>query len=198
MLVSLHIFMRENVDFAVYETHCGGEYDCTNFLSPFVTGITTIGMDHVRALGPAIEDIAWHKAGILKSEAAAFSLKQLPQVAEVLKRRADGKGVNLHFVEINDSLPLDGSIEKPEVLRMNASLAIHLANTLLQVASSNPEMSLGKSEIYDAWKKFSWQGRFQHIVEGQCDWFLDVAHNEISLKVATSWFAQAALSSAQT
>ena len=62
-LVSFHAFIEEKVDVAIYETHMGGEFDATNILDhPVVTGVTSIGLDHVRLLGPYIEHIAWHKA----------------------------------------------------------------------------------------------------------------------------------------
>jgi folylpolyglutamate synthase len=63
-LLSVHAFIKEGVDVTDYETHSGGEYDATNILKSTVTGITTLGIDHVKALGPTLEDIAWHKAGI--------------------------------------------------------------------------------------------------------------------------------------
>ncbi|KAI9680512.1 MAG: hypothetical protein M1817_003952 [Caeruleum heppii] len=50
-LLSLHVFIKEDVDVAIYETHMGGEFDATNVVrSPVVTGITAIGMDHVQVL----------------------------------------------------------------------------------------------------------------------------------------------------
>ena len=59
MLVSTHTFIRKGVDVVIYETYIGGEYDSTNvFQNPVVTGITTIGMDHIEQLGPMIENIA--------------------------------------------------------------------------------------------------------------------------------------------
>ena len=75
MLLSLHVFAREKVEIAIYETHSGGEYDYTNIIKPAVTGITIIGMDYVRALGPKIENIAWHKAGIFKAGVPVFSME---------------------------------------------------------------------------------------------------------------------------
>lgn len=72
-LLAFHTFIRENVQAAIFETHYGGEYDATNVMqNPVVTGITSLGMDHIAQLGPTIENIAWHKAGIFKSRSPAF------------------------------------------------------------------------------------------------------------------------------
>lgn len=45
----------------------GGEYDSTNIIeNPIVCGITALGLDHVSVLGDTINQIAWHKSGIIK------------------------------------------------------------------------------------------------------------------------------------
>lgn len=86
-LLSFHTFIREDVDATILETHQGGEYDSTNVIeNPLVTAITSIGIDHVKQLGPFVEKIAWHKAGIFKSGAPAFSAAQEAGIAEVLQK----------------------------------------------------------------------------------------------------------------
>lgn len=68
-LVSYHVFIMKNLDVAIYETHCGGEFDATNIVrNPIITAVTTIAMDHMNLLGSTIEKITWHKAGIFKPE----------------------------------------------------------------------------------------------------------------------------------
>lgn len=74
-LTSYHVFITENVDVAIYETHLGGEFDATNIVkSPTITAVTSIAMDHVKLLGPTIENVTWHKAGIFKAGSLAFRL----------------------------------------------------------------------------------------------------------------------------
>jgi folylpolyglutamate synthase len=107
-LISYHTFLKEQVDVAIYETHHGGQYDATNVVQhPIVTAVTSIGMDHIRELGPSIENIAWHKAGIFKAGTPGFSLPQKPEVAQVLKDRAAEKDVELTFVGVDRNLPGD-------------------------------------------------------------------------------------------
>ena len=59
-------FSKEAVDVALIEVGLGGLLDSTNVISPILTGITTIGMDHTDILGETIEEIAFQKAGIIK------------------------------------------------------------------------------------------------------------------------------------
>lgn len=64
-LAFLH-FRDAGVEWAVVEVGMGGRLDATNVLSPDLTIITNVEMDHVEHLGPTLADIAWEKAGIMK------------------------------------------------------------------------------------------------------------------------------------
>jgi dihydrofolate synthase/folylpolyglutamate synthase len=59
-------FSREKVDVAVVEVGLGGRLDSTNIITPILSVITNIGMDHVQMLGDTLEEIAFEKAGIIK------------------------------------------------------------------------------------------------------------------------------------
>ncbi len=59
-------FAQEKVDIAIIETGLGGRLDSTNIISPELSIITNIGMDHMQFLGDTIEKIATEKAGIIK------------------------------------------------------------------------------------------------------------------------------------
>lgn len=64
-LAFLH-FRAAGVRWAVVEVGMGGRLDATNVLSPALTVITNVEVDHVAHLGPTVADIAWEKAGIMK------------------------------------------------------------------------------------------------------------------------------------
>ncbi|MBM9833247.1 bifunctional folylpolyglutamate synthase/dihydrofolate synthase, partial [Enterococcus faecalis] len=66
--MALGYFEEKNVDVAIMEVGLGGLLDSTNVISPMLTAITTIGMDHMDVLGDTIEKIASHKAGIIKPQ----------------------------------------------------------------------------------------------------------------------------------
>lgn len=88
-LVSFHAFIKEGVDVAIHETHQGDEYDATN-VRPVVTAITPIDEDHMHQLGPSLENVAWHKAGIFKAGAPAFSAPQA--LFRYKENNREGKG----------------------------------------------------------------------------------------------------------
>ncbi|KAH7412583.1 putative tetrahydrofolylpolyglutamate synthase [Cadophora sp. MPI-SDFR-AT-0126] len=190
-LLAFHTFISEGVDAAIFETHHGGEYDSTNFIEkPVVTAITTLGLDHVQQLGSSIESIAWHKAGIFKTGATAFSVPQESTAAEVLRTRASQKGVNLQFVDIDPSLPTDIVQLKPDVQRTNCSVALAAVRSFLEQKDHKSRSSLSASDIIQGISQFSWPGRFQIMIKNQYQWFLDGAHNEMSVSVAAKWFLE--------
>lgn len=66
-LLAFGEFARAAVDFGVVEVGLGGRFDATNVLTPEVSVITMIGLDHTDRLGDTVEAIAGEKAGIIKS-----------------------------------------------------------------------------------------------------------------------------------
>ena len=191
MLLAVHTFIDQGVDVAILETHNGGEFDATNiFTSPVATGIARIGMDHIEQLGPTIENIAWHKSGIFKTKSPAFSVEQEKSVAAVLGQRATEKGVSLQSVR-DTMQPFAGlPTLRAAVQRENASLALELANAFLSSKCDDKEGSLNKIDIDEGAKNPSWIGRFQQVVQGKHRWYLDGAHNELSMPFAVEWFAE--------
>ncbi len=102
-LLAFHTFMEECVDVVVLEVGVGGEYDSTNIIEkPVVTGITSLGIDHVAVLGNAIGEIAWHKAGIFKEGVPALTVSQLPEAMTVLERRAKERNTVLRIISLFD------------------------------------------------------------------------------------------------
>lgn len=190
-LLAFHIFIREGVDAAIFETHHGGEYDSTNFIEkPIATVVTTLGLDHVKQLGSSIESIAWHKAGIFKPGAQAISAPQESRATEALRKRASEKGVNLQFAEPDTSLPSDIVQLKPAVQRTNCSVAVATVRSFLDQMDDKSSSNLTSSDILQGIKQFSWPGRFQIVRENQYQWFLDSAHNEMSVGIAAEWFLE--------
>jgi folylpolyglutamate synthase len=194
-LLAYHTFIRENVNAVICETHHGGEYDSTNFIqNPIVTAVTTIGMDHVAQLGPNIENIAWHKAGIFKSSAKAFSAPQNDSVMKVLKDRAKEKDTEVAFLDedanVGARLSDHADCLATPVQLLNCTLAEMVVSNFLDKTQNGANARLSRDDIAVGVRTFHWPGRFQVIEEGRNKWFLDGAHNELSLVEAAKWFAK--------
>lgn len=191
-LISIHTFIREEVDVAIYETHHGGQYCATNVIEePVVTAITTIGLDHINDLGPSVQNIAWHKAGILKAGATALTVPQEDPILTVLQHRAEEREVALGIVQSDHKLP--NAFDDP-IQRLNCSLGRAAADAFLQQTESESRPALlSEQDIFDGIKQFRWPGRFQIVRDKNYTWFLDVAHNEMSIIYASQWFQRVSL-----
>lgn len=88
-------FADAPVDVAIVEVGIGGTWDSTNIVTPAVSVITPIGMDHMDYLGPDVESIAGNKSGIIKADAPVVIGPQQPEAMTVLLRRAVAEDVTV-------------------------------------------------------------------------------------------------------
>ncbi|MFP4430894.1 MAG: bifunctional folylpolyglutamate synthase/dihydrofolate synthase [Spirochaetaceae bacterium] len=94
-LVGFLLFERERCDWQVIETGLGGRLDATNVVTPSVTIITPIELEHTEYLGETIREIAGEKAGIIKPGAPVITGRQRPEALKVIAERARSVGVPL-------------------------------------------------------------------------------------------------------
>lgn len=92
-------FARKGARVWVVETGLGGRLDATNVVSPLLTVITLIGLDHTQLLGDTLDRIAHEKAGIIKRGIPVVSAPQPPEAMEVIERRCSELGARLIKVE---------------------------------------------------------------------------------------------------
>jgi len=85
-------FARVGVDAAVIEVGLGGRLDATNVLTPAVSVITPIDLEHTRVLGDRLATIAAEKAGIIKSGVPVVMARQEEEAAAVIRAIAAERG----------------------------------------------------------------------------------------------------------
>lgn len=86
--IAFTFFEKKKCDYAVIEVGIGAEHDKTNVITPCVSIITTIGMDHEKIIGPTLKDIAIEKSGIIKKEKPVV-LGNIPdEVKNVILKKA--------------------------------------------------------------------------------------------------------------
>lgn len=90
-------FYQKQCDFAVIETGLGGTTDCTNIIEPIISIITTIGYDHIDILGNTLEEIATHKAGIIKKNSNTVVTYQ-QQIINIIKDKCAKESNKLSIV----------------------------------------------------------------------------------------------------
>lgn len=80
-------FAAQKVDIAVIETGLGGRLDSTNIVTPVLSVITNIGLDHCDMLGDTLPEIAFEKAGIIKPCVPVVVGESHPEIDEVFERK---------------------------------------------------------------------------------------------------------------
>lgn len=96
--VAFLYFAQEQVDIAVVEVGLGGRLDATNVVTPLVSVITSLSIDHTRFLGDTLPQIAYEKAGIIKPGVPIVSAAQKPEALAVLRQIANERGAPLSVI----------------------------------------------------------------------------------------------------
>ena len=86
-LMALDWFAKQEVDYVVLETGLGGRLDSTNIVTPVLSVITNIGLDHCDMLGETLPEIAFEKAGIIKPCVPVVVGESHPETDEVFERK---------------------------------------------------------------------------------------------------------------
>lgn len=92
-------FAEEEVDIAVIEVGMGGRLDCTNIISPILSVITNISLDHTQFLGNTLEKIATEKAGIIKAGTPVVVGETCDETRNVFLQHARKAATEIVFAE---------------------------------------------------------------------------------------------------
>jgi dihydrofolate synthase/folylpolyglutamate synthase len=91
-------FMRKHIDIAVIEVGLGGRLDATNLLTPLVSVITSLSLDHTNLLGSTLAEITREKAGIIKPGVPVISATQKTEALEILSEFSASRGAPLTII----------------------------------------------------------------------------------------------------
>ena len=186
-------FYNEKVDYAVVEVGLGGSLDSTNVLTPVVSTIVSISMDHMNILGDTIEEIAAQKAGVIKENKKVVLYPQSKNVEEIIVNKAKEMNAEILLVKKEDSrlininkrenyqevevkcklntykikLPLLG---KHQIL--NLAAALNTIETLLSVDNIKPD----KEKVERSLEDVEWKGRLE-VMNNSPLVVIDGAHN---------------------
>ena len=92
-------FASEKVDIAIVEVGMGGRLDSTNLITPELSVITNIGLDHVQFLGDTLEKIAGEKAGIIKNGIPVVIGETQPETHQVFEDKASACHSPIYFAD---------------------------------------------------------------------------------------------------
>jgi len=185
-------FAEAGIRVAVVEVGMGGRLDATNVITPEVSVVTQIALDHTRHLGDTLPEIAREKAGIFKPGVPAITGEVDPEICAVLAVCA---GVaNAPFFVADErvevlrsellpagiSLELTSGIWGRQTLRLPLRGEHQVANAALAVGALSllPEdLQPDRSAIETGMASVHHPGRMQRESRGSITWLFDVAHN---------------------
>lgn len=196
--IAYDYFASEQVDVAIMEVGMGGLLDSTNVCQPILTGITTIGLDHVALLGDTLEIIAEQKAGIIKQGIPLVTGRIAPEAFAVIDRIAEEKdaprfayGADYQVCH-QESVVIGEVFDYTSVVRQgrfqtgllglhqieNAGMALALLDTFCQ---EDGRKLASNHLLAQALEETSWPGRLE-IVSRDPLIILDGAHNPHAIK----------------
>lgn len=133
-------FRSEQVDIAIVEVGMGGRLDSTNIITPELSIITNIGLDHTKFLGDTLEKVAGEKAGIIKQDTPVVVGESLADTKSVFKTIASKKNAPLIFADKEEYLNLDsdlkGIYQKKNIQTVSVALNI-LRNKGWEISDEN-------------------------------------------------------------
>ncbi len=199
---ALWLFREEGVDAAVLEAGMGGRWDATSAVSPTVSVITSVGLDHTEHLGDTVEAIAAEKAAIIRPVSSAVLGPLLVDGRSVVARAASESGAPVaepqYRVEARPSSPGGRTtfdvrtsigvyrgleIAAPEYQAANAATALAAAEFFVGGA-------LGRASVSTALSEVRLPGRFELVSETP-PVIVDGAHNPQAATVLAGAIADA-------
>ncbi|MDC9721428.1 MAG: bifunctional folylpolyglutamate synthase/dihydrofolate synthase [Urechidicola sp.] len=177
--LAFHSFAKHQIDIAVVEVGLGGRLDSTNIITPVVSVITNIGLDHTQMLGETLPEIAFEKAGIIKKEIPVVIGEYQEEVHQVFYKKA----LEFH----SDLFLADKNISKEYELDLKGNYQQQNAKTTVQAISVLNELGYEISEnhiengLQNVVKNNSLLGRWQTLSNNPKT-ICDTAHNKEGLR----------------
>ena len=179
--LALDNFAKEKVDIAIIEVGMGGRLDATNIITPLVSVITNIGLDHTQFLGNTLEAIAFEKAGIIKPGIPVVIGEYTPETKPVFLAKAKETRSEIYFA--SDLIPetydsdLIGDYQAHNKKTVVQTISILNSQRTFKISEANI-----KSGLLKVVKNTGLEGRWQQLAEFP-KIICDTAHNKNGLEI---------------
>ena len=176
--IALADLAARGVDIAVIEVGLGGRLDATNVVTPLVSAVTKIALEHTEYLGPDLKGIAREKAGIAKPKVPVVTGESDPELRTEIVKEAKRRGAE-------PIVTVDTTLRRRKDTRLGLRGQHQVANALVAHAILNalpePFGPVGKN-LPASFAHAYIPGRF----ETRGKWLFDVAHNPDGMKVVVA------------
>lgn len=197
-MMALNWFADEEVDVVVLETGLGGRLDSTNIVTPVLSVITNIGLDHCDMLGETLPEIAFEKAGIIKPKVPVVVGESHPETDPVFERKvlytnlseAEYMGNRTQIMSLltfaDKVHPIlwdkhEDILSKMDLQGEYQSKNLRTALAALEVLGITPALCDIRTAIEHTAKRMDFHGRWEKIMDEPYT-LCDIGHNEHGLK----------------
>lgn len=179
--LAFEYFVREKTDINIIEVGMGGRLDATNIVTPLVSVITNIGLDHTQFLGNTLEAIAFEKAGIIKPSIPVVVGEYTAETKPVFLNKAAATNSEIYFAS--------DLIQEEYPCALLGDYQVHNKKTALQtikVLREKQLLSISENDIKNGFlnviKNTGLMGRWQQLGENP-KIICDTAHNSHGLSI---------------
>ena len=179
-------FAAQNLDFAVIEVGMGGRLDSTNVITPILSIITTIGLDHQAFLGDTLEKIAFEKAGIIKHKIPVVIGHSQEETKAVFQNKAQQENAPIYWASDMPSTLTSDLKGNYQVFNINTVV------TAISVLNEHSDLAISSKAVRDGLlsvvSNTGIQGRWQWLKPNVV---CDTAHNKDGLELVLKQLSQA-------
>lgn len=180
-------FSREKVDYAIVEAGMGGRSDTTNVVTPVISVISSVGLDHTAILGDTLEKIAYEKAGIIKKDVpAVVNCRSNPELKSIFWNYSREIGTICHFTDEYDVRILKNSLQgidfsvnceydNEDDFHIGMCGNFQVENAVTAVMAVRLLWDCSFTSLRKSIAKTFWPGRMQQILPR---FYVDGAHND--------------------
>lgn len=179
--LAFEYFVKEQTDINIIEVGMGGRLDATNILTPLVSVITNIGLDHTQFLGNTLEALAFEKAGIIKPAVPVVVGEHLPETKPVFESKAKTANSALYFASdlIQEDYP---SALLGDYQYHNKKTVLQTLNVLNEQSTFKVSETAIKNGFLKVIENTGLQGRWQQLGSNP-KIICDTAHNAHGLTI---------------
>ena len=175
--MAFNYFAEQQVDIAVIEVGLGGRLDCTNIITPEISIITNISLDHTQFLGNTLADIAKEKAGIIKEKIPVVVGETTSETRPIFKLKAQHANTSIYWAETFDiGHTIDWEFELKGIYQIHNKRTILTAIHLLQEIGFSIQENHIKHGLANVTKLTGLMGRWQKLQEAPT-LICDTGHN---------------------
>lgn len=177
-IMAFEYFYQQKIDFAIIEVGLGGRLDSTNIITPLVSAITNVQLDHQNILGNTIEEIAFEKAGIIKNNIPVVLGDDNKTVKNIIRAKSENEKaplIDATLIQSDLKSDLEGNYQAK-----NIKVVLALIEELKKSGVTTSEENIEKG-LLNVHQNTGFIGRWFQFSKNPLT-ICDTAHNQAGLE----------------